>query len=118
MKIEKLIRTGLIWLPSVIISTVFIQNALRKIFQSDQLDKVIANNTVIIIVGIILLLATALFMFNKTMIWGAAVLAFYMTCIVFIHMYKGKPFEVVGLIVIATIFAAYLRKPGLFHQKV
>ena len=117
MKIEKIIRTVLTWLPSVMISMVFIQNAFRKIFQSNQLDKIITSNLVIIIVGIILLVATALFLFNKTIIWGTAVLASYMTFIVFIHLYKGKPFEVVGLIVIATIFAAYIRKPELFHRK-
>lgn len=116
MKIEKLIRTVLIWLPSIMISTVFIQNAMGKIFQSGQQDKIITSNTVIIIVGIILLVATALFLFDKTIIWGTTVLASYMTCISFIHMYKGKPFEVVVLIVMATIFAAYLRKPELFHK--
>ncbi len=117
MKIEKLIRTVLIWLPSVMISMVFIQNAMKKIFQSNQLDKIITNNTVLIIVGIILLIATALFLFNKTIIWGTTILASYMTFISFIHMYKGKPFEVVVLIVMATIFAAYLREPELFHRK-
>ena len=39
------------------ISMVFIQNAIGKIFQSDQSDKIITNNTVIILVGIILLMA-------------------------------------------------------------
>ena len=116
MKIEKLIRTVLIWLPSLILSIIFIQNAIGKIFQSKQMDKIVANNTVIII-GIILLIATALFLFNKTIIWGTMILGFYMTGIVFIHMYKGKPFEVRILIVMATVFAAYLRKPAFFHQK-
>ncbi len=115
MKIKKLIRSIFIWLPSVMVSIVFIQNALRKIFQSDQQDKIITSNTAIIIVGIILLVATILFLINKTIIWGTTVLALYMTCIVFIHMFKGKPFEIVSLIVLATIFAAYLRKPELFH---
>lgn len=117
MKIEKLIRTVLIWLPSVMISMVFIQNGMKKIFQPNQLDKIISNNTAIIVVGIILLIATALFLLNKTIIWGTTILASYMTFISFIHMYKGKPFEVVVLIAMATIFAAYLRKPELFHRK-
>ena len=77
MKIKKLIRTVLIWLPSVMVSMVFIQNGLRKIFLSDQQDKIIASNTVIIIVGIILLVATTLFLINKTIIWGTTVLALY-----------------------------------------
>lgn len=81
------------------------------------MDKIITNSTVIIIVGIILLIATALFLYNKTIIIGTTLLASHITCIVFIHMYKGKPFEVVTLIVVSTVFAAYLRKPQLFHQK-
>ncbi|MGK0388752.1 MAG: hypothetical protein ACI94Y_001484 [Maribacter sp.] len=117
MKIENIFKTILIWLPSVIISIFFIPNALSKIFQSNQMDKIVTNHTVIIIVGIILLMATALFLYNKTIIIGTTLLASYMTCIVFIHMYKGKPFEVVILIVMCTIFAAYIRKPAFFHQK-
>ncbi|GAL61769.1 hypothetical protein JCM19300_1592 [Algibacter lectus] len=40
-----------------------------------------------------------------------------MTLIVCIHMYKGKPYEVAILIVMATIFAAYIRSPLTFQQK-
>ena len=117
MKLEKLISTVLIWLPSIVISMIFIQNGVGKIFESNQSAKIITNNTVIIMVGIMLLIATVLFLFNKTIIWGTAILAFYMTFIVFIHLYKEKPFEVAVLIIVATIFAAYLRKPELFHLK-
>ncbi|MBL4592602.1 MAG: hypothetical protein JKX68_02170 [Flavobacteriales bacterium] len=117
MKREKRIRKALIWLPSLVISTIFIQNGIGKIFHSDQMDKIVTNNTVIISVGIILLIATALFLYNKTIVLGTSILALYMTFIVFIHMYKGKPFEVVVLIVMCTIFAAYLRKPQFFHIK-
>jgi hypothetical protein len=95
----------------------FIPNAIEKIFQSNQMDKIVTNNVALITIGIILLIATVLFLLNKTIIWGTTILAFYMTFIVFIHLYKGKPFEVAILIVIAIIFAAYLRKPALFHQK-
>lgn len=116
MRIEKTIRLVLIWLPSIMISMIFIQNGLGKIFQSNQMDKIITNNTVIISVGFILLISTALFLFNKTIIWGTTLLVLYMTCIVFIHISKEKPFEVVALIVLATIFAAYIRQPQLFYQ--
>ena len=117
MKIEKTIRKVLTWLPSIMISIFFIRNGLDKIFQFDQTDKVVTNQVVLIIVGSILLFATALFLVNKTMIWGTAFLALYMTCIVFIHMYKEKPFEVAALIVLATVLAAYIRKPQLLHQE-
>ena len=117
MKIENVLKTVLIWLPSLIISVFFVPNALDKILHSDEQDKITSNSTLIIIVGVILLIATVLFLINKTLILGTTLLALYMTFIVFVHMYKGKPFEVVILIVMATIFAAYLRKPHLFHPK-
>ena len=117
MKYEKVIRAILIWLPSVIISMVFIENGIGKISLSNQGDKIIANNTVTVIIGIILLIATTLFLFNKTIILGTTLLALYMTFIVFIHMVRGKPFEVTALIVIATIYAAYIRRPQLLHSK-
>ena len=115
MKFEQIIRTALIWLPSLILCTFFIPNAIAKIMNSNQQGKIITNSTVLMIVGIILLIATVLFLINKTILIGTAILASYMTCIVFIHIYKEKPFEVVMLIVVATIFAAYLRKPELFY---
>ena len=112
MKIEKIIKTVLIWLPSIIISVFFISNAIEKIFYSNQFDKVVTNSTVMIMVGIILLTATVLFLINKTIIWGTTILVLYMTFVVFVHMFKGKPFEVTILIVMCTIFAAYLRMPN------
>lgn len=117
MNIEKILKTVLIWLPSIVVSIFFIPNALEKIFQSDQINKVVTNSTILIIVGVILLIATVLFLFNKTIIWGTALLAIYMTGIVCIHIYKEKQFVVTILIVMSTIFAAYLRKPTLFHPE-
>lgn len=117
MKAEKIVRTILIWLPSIVISVFYIANATEKIFQPDKLDKVVANDMTVTIVGIGLLIAVALFLVNKTLIWGTMLLAFYMTLIVFVHMYKGKPFEIAILMVMSTVFATYLRKPGVFHQK-
>ncbi len=104
------------WLPSLVISIFFFLNAFEKIFYSNQLDKIISNGSMIVMVGVLLLVATALFLYDETLIFGTVVLACYMTCIVFIHLLKGKPFEVVILIVMCTIFAAYLRRPKLFHQ--
>lgn len=50
---------------------------------------------------------------RTVLIWMPSV----MISMVFIHLYKGKPFEVTVLIVISIIFAAYIRNPQLFHQK-
>lgn len=113
---NKILKTLLIWLPSVIITLFFIPNALDKILNSNQTDKIVANSTILIATGIFLLIATALFLYNKTILIGTTLLALYMTFIVFIHMYKGKPYEVTILIVMATIFASYIRKPKLFNQ--
>ncbi len=117
MRFENIIKTILTWLPSILISMIFIQNGLGKVFDYNQTDKIVTNNTVIIGVGIILLISTALFLFNKTIIWGTTILALYMTCISFIHIYKEKPFEIVALIVVGTVFAAFIRRPKLFHNE-
>lgn len=116
MKTEKVVSKILMWLPSLIITLFFIPNALDKIFNSSQTDKIVANSSVMIATGIFLLISTALFLYNKTVLIGTILLAFYMTFIVFIHMYKGKPYEVAILIVMATIFASYIRKPNLYYQ--
>lgn len=116
MKMNKILKTLLIWLPSVTITLFFIPNALDKILNSNQTDKIVANSNIMIATGIFLLISTALFLYNKTILIGTSLLALYMTLIVFIHMYKGKPYEVTILIVIATIFASYIRKPEIFFS--
>ena len=117
MKINTILRIILSWLPSVIIIAFFLPNAIEKIFQSDQMEKIVTNKGIIIIVGIILLLAVVLFLIKKTIILGTTILSLYMTFVVFVHMFNGKPSEVAILIVMCTIFAAYLREPNLFHIK-
>lgn len=114
---NKTLRILLMWLPSVIITLFYIPNALDKILNSNQTDKIVANSTIMIVTGIFLLVSTGMFLYNKTILVGTSLLVLYMTFIVFIHMYKGKPYEVTILIVIATIFASYIRKPKLFLQK-
>lgn len=117
MKTKKTLSTILVWLPSFIITLFFIPNALDKVLNSNQTGKIITNSTVMIITGVFLLIATVLFLYNKTVFIGTTLLAFYMTFIVLIHMYKGKPYEVAILIVMATIFASYIRRPSLFQKK-
>ena len=113
----KISRILLIWLPSVIITLFYVSNALDKIFNSNQTGKIVVNSSIMIATGIFLLVSTALFLYNKTILIGTTLLALYMTFIVFIHIYKGKPYEVAILIVMATIFASYIRKPQLYNQK-
>lgn len=117
MLVNKTLRIFLIWLPSAIITFFYVPNALDKILNSNQTDKIVANSDVMIATGIFLLVATGMFLYNKTILIGTTLLALYMTLIVFIHMYKGKPYEVTILIVMATIFASYIRRPQSFHQK-
>ncbi|MEL0650434.1 hypothetical protein V6246_03310 [Algibacter sp. TI.3.09] len=114
---KKIFKTILIWLPSAIITLFFIPNALDKILHPSEMNKIITNSTILVITGVFLLIATALFLYNKTIVIGTILLAFYMTLIVVIHMYKGKPYEVAILIVMATIFAAYIRNPFTFQPK-
>lgn len=117
MKTNKILATLLRWLPSVIITLFFIPNAMDKILNPNQPDKIVTNNAVMILAGIFILIATGMFLYNKTLLMGTALLTLYMTFIVFIHIYKGKPYELVILITMATIFASYIRKPQLFSQK-
>lgn len=114
---RKILNKILLWLPSLIITLFYIPNALDKILNSNQADKIVANNNIMIATGIFLLASIAMFLYNRTVLVGTILLALYMTFIVFIHMYKGKPYEVAILIVMATIFASYIREPQLFHQK-
>lgn len=108
------IQTLLLWIPSILIALFFIPNAIEKIFYPHQLDKVITNPVLLMGVGIVLLGATCLFLINRTMLLGTAILSLYLFAVTLIHIFKGKPYEVVSLIVIATIFAAYLRRPSAF----
>ncbi|MCK0155749.1 hypothetical protein MWU65_01060 [Cellulophaga sp. F20128] len=117
MKDKKIGATVLKWLPSIILTLIFIPNAFLKILGSNPIDKVVTNRHVLIGAGLFLVLATVLFLYNKTLLLGTTLLALHMTCIVLIHLYKGKPAEVAILIVIATIFAAYIRKPTLFQPR-
>ena len=113
MKIEKVFWIILTWLPSILMSVLLVLNATDKILY-DQLDKIITNRVFMGLVGLVLLISTALFMYNKTIIYGASILVLYLTSITFIHLLKGKPFEVVLLLVIGLIFATFLRKSSMF----
>ena len=115
--IENTFSRILIWLPSLIIILYYIPNALDKLLDPNQTGKIVENSAVMITAGIFLLIATALFLYNKTLLIGTSMLVLYMIFIVLIHMYKGKPSEIVILILMATIFASYIRKPKLFHQQ-
>ncbi|MEP2937545.1 MAG: hypothetical protein ABJM06_09430 [Gilvibacter sp.] len=117
MTLKTSFKTILVYLPSLMICLFYVPNGLDKILHHDSADKIIASSAVMIITGIVLLGASVMFLINKTMLWGAAILSLYMTMIVFIHMYKGKPYEVTILIVMATIFAAYIRRPEVFSLK-
>lgn len=114
---NKTIKTVLTWLPSILVIVFFIQNAFSKIFYSNGLDKLGSNNTVLILTGVALLIAIALFLYEKTVIVGTAILATYMTVVVFIHISKGKPFFLTILIILLTIVAGYIRRKKLNNTK-
>src|SRR5690554_338618 len=117
VRTENTLSRILIWFPTLAIILFYIPNALDKLINHDQTGKVVESSAVMITAGVFILISTALFLYNKTILIGTSMLVLYMTFIVLIHMYKGKPSEIVILILMATIFAAYIRKPQLFHQK-
>ncbi|MDT7831640.1 hypothetical protein RQM59_04570 [Flavobacteriaceae bacterium S356] len=112
MKTKKFLSKILLCFSSLVITLFFIPNALDKIVHPDQTGKVIENSAIMVGTGVFLLVATGLFLYHKTVLLGTMLLSLYMTLIVCIHMYKGKPYEVAMLIVMATLFAAYIRKPN------
>lgn len=114
-RIERIIRKILIWIPSLTVALFYIPNAFDKILEPNQTGKIVESSVIMITAGIYLLIATALFLRNKTILIGTSMLALYMILIVIIHLYKQKPSEVVILILMATIFASYLRIPNLFQ---
>ncbi|UTW63501.1 hypothetical protein KFE98_04935 [bacterium SCSIO 12741] len=115
MKTNDVLKTILIWLPSVVLTSFYIPNAFNKLLDPNQTGKIVESSAVMITAGIYILLSTGLYLYNKTLLYGTSMLSLYMIFIVSIHLYKGKPAEVVMLILAATVFAAYLRKPGLFR---
>ncbi|MEC3907051.1 hypothetical protein VOI54_08465 [Tamlana sp. 2201CG12-4] len=116
-KAEKILSRILTLLPSLAITLFYVPNALDKLLDPNQTGKIVESSAVMITAGIFILIATTLFLYNKTILIGTSMLVLYMIFIVLIHMYKGKPSEIVILILMATIFASYIRKPQIFHQK-
>ncbi|WP_196887408.1 hypothetical protein [Aureivirga sp. CE67] len=115
MKTNKILKTILIWLPSLIVALFYIPNAMDKLLNPNQTGKIVQSSAVMITAGIYILLSLALFLYNKTMILGSFLLSLYMVSIISIHLYKGKPAEILILLLMSTIFAAYIRKPQYFN---
>ena len=113
-KFEKTLSRILIWMPSLAITLFYLPNALDKLLDPHQTGKIVENSAVMITAGIFILAGLVLFLYNRTLLIGTSMLVLYMTSIVVIHIYKGKPSEVVILILMATIFASYVRKPKMF----
>lgn len=114
--IDKTLADILRWIPSVAVVLFYMLNALDKLINHDQTGKVVESSAVMITAGIFILLGVALFLYQKTILIGTSMLVLYMTCIVLIHIYKEKPAEIVILILAATVFASYIRKPHLFTR--
>jgi hypothetical protein len=117
MTTSKTMKTALIWLPTIPVVSFFIQNAFDKIINSSQSDKFVSNSSILILTGVVLLVATGLFLYEKTIIIGTAILAIYMTIVVFVHINKGKPFVLTIMIVLLTIVAGYIRTVKLDNKK-
>lgn len=114
--IKKVAKITLTWLPSLMLLFIYVPNAWKKIFDPIPVEKVIQSKTIMVITGGYLIIGCALFIYHKTLTIGTLMLTLYMVFITFIHLVKGKPHEVVILIIIATVFAAYLRKSNAFSS--
>ncbi len=115
-KLQTNLTQILTWLPSLAIALFYIPNGLDKLLDPHQTGKIVESSAVMITAGIFIVVGTALFLYNKTMLIGTSMLVVYMTFVILIHMYRGKPSEVVILILMATVFAAYIRSPKWFDR--
>jgi hypothetical protein len=109
IKNKNWIKTLVVWLPSILVAIFFIQNAIEKIVKSTELDKASLSPTQIMIVGMVLLVATTMYLIDKTLIIGTVVLALYMISVVIIHFNNGKPYIIASQIVLAILYGAYMR---------
>ena len=75
-----------------------------------QTGKIVQSSAVMLTAGVFILTGLVLFYYHRTMLWGVTMLSLYMLPVIGIHLYKGKPAEVLMLILMSTLFAAYLRK--------
>ena len=107
---ENFISKVLIWTPSFVLTFFYIPNGLDKLFNPDQTGKIVESSVVMIIAGLFILSGTLLFLLKRTMLIGTSMLVLYMLAITGIHLYKGKPAEILILILISTILATYIRK--------
>ncbi len=113
IKRKKILIKILTWIPSLILTLFYIPNALNKLLDPSQTGKIVESSAVMITAGVFILVGTALFLYNRTMLIGTSMLVLYMLSIVLIHIYKEKSSEVLILILTATLFAAYMRKRPL-----
>ncbi|PQJ32783.1 hypothetical protein BST92_13020 [Nonlabens arenilitoris] len=113
MRYKNIVKTILLWLPSIPVIIFFVQNAFEKIIKHDQLDKIGTSPTLLITTGLVLLIAIGLFIYHRTILYGTLILSLYMTTIVVIHIHKGKGFYLTMLIIMGTLVAGWLRKTYL-----
>ena len=111
---ENILSKVLIWTPSFVLTLFYIPNGLDKLVDPGQTGKIVESSVVMIIAGAFILIGTALFLLKKTMLIGTSMLVLYMLAITIIHIYKGKPAEILILILIATILATHIRKMNAF----
>lgn len=111
------VQTIIKWLPAMLVSIFFVQNAFEKILKSTELDKAGLSPTQILITGIVLLIATALYLIDKTMIIGTVILMLYMISVVFIHFNNGKSYIIASQIVLAIAYGAYMRRIDIIPKK-
>lgn len=116
MKTNRFLSIFLTWAPSLAITFFYIPKGLDKLLNPNQTGKIVENSAIMIIAGIFILLGNALFLYNKTIQIGTSMLVLYISCVILIHMYRDKPAEIVILMLIATIFASYIRAPKHFHK--
>ena len=100
----------------MLLAVFYVPTALDKLLDPNQTGKIVQSSAVMLTAGVFILTGLALFYYHKTMLWGVTMLSLYMLPVIGIHLYKGKPAEVLMLILMSTLFAAYIRKPEVLAR--
>jgi len=117
MNTSNILKCTISWLPTIPVVFFFLQNALEKVLYPGQLDKMGLSENALILIGVTLMVATVLFLFERTVLIGTLILATYMSIIVFIHALEEKPFLIAILIVLLIILAGFVRMPKFKNLK-
>jgi hypothetical protein len=110
------IQQLIIWLPSIWVAYFFIDNAIRKVIAPAAEMKAGLSDPFVVLVGVALLLFVVLFVMSRTALWGAFLLAAYMSVVLVMHIKNDKPFMLTAGVIVLILAAVTVRYPKLVSE--